>query len=405
VHNRICLFFPAIAAMTLLACTTETTTSASPATAAPDPGADPPAVDPPTSNPPAKPPSSALTPPAVKVDATFAGGAGIVDGSNEIQAMSPGPNGSTFVALRKAGGSLGWGNGTLLRRYLANGTLDASFATGGQLDTKRVANPGGLGVDASGNALVGGTGFYDSDVAVSPDAGNEVVVLRVTPAGVIDPTYGSGGRATLAGFSRANVWTTALRVRSDGGAYVAVYGRSNGKDAYGDFLVGPTGSAVTGYGTSGFVGSAYATDGAVVLGEDVAVPSDGGLARFGKDGAAKGNAIDDVVAMAKVAKDGSFVALASDGTTLALVHYSAAGVRDKAFVSAPLSDSLTDYEPLPDGSVLVADGADLAWVSAKGGAPVVVVKGAAPAKLTTTPDGKVLAMTAGSKPSIVRYTF
>jgi hypothetical protein len=35
----------------------------------------------------------------------------------------------------------------------------------------------------------------------------------------------------------------------------------------------------------------------------------------------------------------------------------------------------------------------------------VVVKGAAPAKLAATSDGKVLAMTAGSKPSIVRYTF
>jgi hypothetical protein len=360
---------------------------------------EPPATEPPATEPPAtEPPKADLTkPPSVKLDPGFAGGTGIADASNDIQSAAPGAQGMTYVALRKAGGSLGWGNGTLLRRYLADGTLDKSFATQGELDTKLVANPQALELDSTGRILVGGTGLYDPDT--TSDTGREIVVVRATSAGIVDTTYGISGRAKLV-FSPANVWTTSLRVRTDGSAFVAVWGRTSGNESYGSFLVGPSGSPLEAYGPNGFRTSPFPTDGAVALGGDVAVPTTAGLARFGADGAVKGYAIEAGVIAAKTAKDGSFV-----GKSFKLARFSAAGAKDTAFAGPTVSEGFADFAILPDGSVLVSDAGDLSWVSAKGGAATVVVKAASAAKLATTTDGKLLVTTSGSSAKVQRYVF
>lgn len=348
-------------------------------------------------------PTDPAKPPSLTVDGTFAGGSGVTDATHDLYAATPGPNGAVYVTLRKAGGAIGWGGGTLVRRYLEDGSRDAAFGAQGELDTKLVGNPQALATDAKGNVLVGGSGYYDGS---TPDTGNEVVVMRVTSAGAVDATYGSGGRIKLTTFTTANTFTTSLRVRDDGGAFVAVWGRTNGKERFGGHLVSATGAAVNGFGTNGLMSSPFPTDGALTVGNDVAVPTPSGYLLYGPDGAAKGTLIADGVAMAKMAPDGSFVAVVSDGTSLSLAHFSASGDKDKAFAASKVTDNFADYVPLADGSVLTADGADLSWVSPAGGAATVVVKGVSATALQLTAKGKLLVTrgAGGKGGTVVRYT-
>ncbi|WP_394823115.1 hypothetical protein [Pendulispora albinea] len=338
--------------------------------------------------------------PAVSIDSSFAAGSGITDATHRIYAAAPGPNGATYVALRKAGGSIGWGNGTLLRRYLADGTLDVSFATQGELPTTLVANPAALATDSEGRILVGGSGFPDS---TTTDTGKEIVVVRVTPAGAVDTTYGTGGRTKL-NFSAANTWSSALHVRSDHGALLAVYGRTNGKDSFGTFLIGATGAAVTGFGTSGFLGSTSSTEYGLTIGGDALVPTSTQLERFGADGKSKGAAIPTRVSGAKAGKDGSLTAVVTDGKASKLARFSADGKEDASFVAVPLAAGYRDFVVLDGGAVFYSDSEGLSWVPPKGGSSTNVVKSNALSRLKLTPEGKLL-VGATNYTKIVRYVF
>ncbi len=386
-------------AASLVACSVsaEPAPSPSPAPSATAPGTTDPAPSDPSTTPTDPVPA---TPPSPKLDATFAGGAGISDSTHEIQSAVSGPGGVTYVALRKAGGSIGWGNGTLVRRYTAAGKLDASFATAGELSTILVANPQALAVDAKGRVLVGGSGLYAPELGT--DTGREIVLVRVTTTGAVDTTWGSGGRAVLS-FSPANVWSTSVHPRDDGGALLSVYGRTSGKDTYGSFLLGASGAPVTGYGTNGFVGAGYPTDGALAVGNDVLVPTTEGLARYGADGKSAGLFISSGVAMIKSGKAGALTAVVAGSSTLYLARFDATGKRDAKFKAPTVSENITDFAIRPDGSVLVADDAGISWVSASGGAPVSVLAGVKAAKLETTADGSLLVLGAGDSPKVTRY--
>jgi uncharacterized delta-60 repeat protein len=77
----------------------------------------------------------------------------------------------------------------IVAEYNSDGTLNTSFATSGIFNTSAgSANAFGtaVNVDASGNILVGG----------NDDSGN-VVLIRLTSAGALDSTFGTGGVATL----------------------------------------------------------------------------------------------------------------------------------------------------------------------------------------------------------------
>jgi hypothetical protein len=338
----------------------------------------------------------------VKADPTFAGGAGIADTTHDIYSAIPGPDGVTYVALRKAGGAIGWGSGTLLRRYLANGALDTSFATQGELSTLLVANPQGIGIDGTGRVLVGGTGLYDPDT--TSDSGKEIVVVRVTPAGDVDTSYGFSGRAKLS-FSAANTWTTALRVLGDGSVFVSAGGRTSGNESFGSYLVNASGQAVSAFGTAGFLSSAFPVDGAYAIGGEVLIPKSGGLVRYGADGKPKGAAIEAAVVAVKNGKDGALTAVVTDGEKFNLARFSSTGKADKTFVGPELSEGFTDFVVLADGGVIFGDKGDLSWVGPKGGAAAVVVKGAASGSLALTDDGKLLATGSGSSAKVLRYTF
>ena len=396
-RSTVSLVLAPIVAASVAACSISADPTPTPSPS-PSPTTSPGPADPAAPADPATPDPTPAKAPTAKLDATFAG---IADATNEIQSMALGPSGVTYVAFRKAGGSIGWGNGTIVRRYTSTGKLDATFGTAGETSTILVANPQALAVDSKGRVLVGGSGLYAPEQ--TSDTGREIVAVRMTAAGAVDTTWGSGGRAVLS-FSPANVWSTSARARDDGGLFLSVYGRTNGKDTYGSFLLSPTGAPVTTYGTNGFVGASYPTDGAVAVGNDVLVPTTEGLVRYGADGKSAGTFVSSGVAMIKASK-GGFTAIVAGSSTLYLARFDASGKRDAAFKAPTVAEDVTDFAVRADGSVLVADPKGISWVSPSGGALVSILPGVSADKLAVTSDDRLMVLGAGDSPKVSRYVF
>ncbi len=383
--------------LSLVACSVDTTPITPPGPPAageetPAPGEEtPPAAKAPT-------PGPVVTAPKLTPDPAFTA---IADAANDLYAAAPAEGDKTYVTFRKAGGAIGWGSGTLVRRYLATGALDTSFATGGTLTTTLVANPNGLAIDTSGRVLVGGTGLYDPDT--TSDTGREIVVLRVA-GGAIDTTYGSQGRAVLS-FSPANTFTTNLVARADGGVFVSVFGRTSGNESYGSFLVDAKGAPVAGYGPGGFRSAEGPTDAAFALGDDIILPGAVGLARIGPTGTGKTPLLTTPMAWATRAEDGAVFAVVASKTSagIELARFEASGKRDTTFAPVPVDDSFRDVALLPDGGLLLADAKGISWAGKTGGALTLVsdtkaerlfVLGGAK-KLEVVADKKVLRFTLG----------
>jgi hypothetical protein len=335
-----------------------------------------------------------VTTPTLAVDPSFAA---IAETRNEIYSVALADAGAVYVALRKAGGSLGWGNGTLLRRYDASGKMDPGFASGGELTTLLVANPSGLAIDASGKILIGGSGMYDPPT--TSDTGKEVIVVRVNTAGTIDSSYGAAGRSKL-NFSAANVWTSSIKTLSGGAVFVSAWGRTNGKESFGSFLLNPNGSAAMGYGSAGFAPSPFPTDGALASADTVLVPTSGGLVRYGADGASKGVAIRAGISAVRANKSGALFALVARGQKFVLARYTPDGAADKAFADVEVGQDLVAFEPLADGSCLIATPTELQWTAPTGGSAVSVLPGVSADTLLATADGKLLIT---SKTGVTRY--
>ena len=122
------------------------------------------------------------------LDAGF-GSAGLVVGPvvGRALAVALQPDGRIVVAGDDAAGDF------RVARYLADGTLDASFGTGGQVTTDIAG-----GTDTARNLVLQPNGA----IVVSGDPfGNDLGtdVARYTAAGVLDASFGNGGKVTLPG--------------------------------------------------------------------------------------------------------------------------------------------------------------------------------------------------------------
>jgi uncharacterized delta-60 repeat protein len=90
----------------------------------------------------------------------------------------------------------GWSS-LLVARLNADGTRDTTFGPNGQgyvdtaLSSGAAPNSDSVTLDGSGNILVGGANYNPSLGALSP------VVVRYTPAGLPDPTFGTNGEVFL----------------------------------------------------------------------------------------------------------------------------------------------------------------------------------------------------------------
>jgi len=164
------------------------------------------------------------------LDATFGGGDGklttaIGNGSDYAQAVAIDSQDRAVVAGFSSNGS---NNDFAVVRYTSAGALDATFGTGGKVTT-----PIGSGhdygeaaaIDSQGRVVVAGYSFNASN----PD----FAVVRYTSAGVLDATFGTGGKVTTA---IGSGWDAGRAVVVDSQDRVVVAGASfNGSDD--DFAV------------------------------------------------------------------------------------------------------------------------------------------------------------------------
>lgn len=208
--------------------------------------------------------------------------------------------------------------GTYVARYTAAGALDPSYGVGG-VRSVSIA-PGAevvrdVVIDGAGRALVGG-------FVTAPDYPDEtdLFVLRLTPAGAPDPTFG-GGDGVI----------TIDRTNHDRGGALAVSGGrilvAAGVDTGGNFGLQWTVFGLTGTGAldAGFSGDGetslpVATVGSFDSLRDIAVQADGKIVLGGSSGAE--------FASARLTKAGVLdPTYGGDGVARALVENGGAGYR------------------------------------------------------------------------------
>lgn len=196
-----------------------------------------------------------------------------------------------------------------LVRYNTDGTLDATFGTGGKVTTAI-----GSGRDGPGAATLQAD---DRIVVIGYTVGvtTDELVARFDSAGALDPTFGTGGIVAL-DFDGRNDSGAAVAVQSDGSIVVA--GTSYNGNFFGDGTV----ATLARLDASGTLDPAFGTAGRVV--ESVAY-----------------NSLFQALA---IQTDGSIVAYGATGylqnLTFRLFRYDASGTADPGFAGGP-----TDFSP------------------------------------------------------------
>ena len=135
----------------------------------------------------------------------------------------------------------------IILKYLPNGLLDNTFGNGGVVvDPQNVVSRGQtICVDSEGNVFVSG------------NAGEDMVVLKYTSAGILDENFAIQGRIVetdLAGGSKSN-YSNSLKLDSAGNIYISGYGWGNN----GNFA-----AVMLKYTSSGVRDTAFGTDGILV---------------------------------------------------------------------------------------------------------------------------------------------
>jgi uncharacterized delta-60 repeat protein len=136
----------------------------------------------------------------------------------------------------------------VVARFNTNGTADAGFGSGGVVLTQvNVSDSfGGLAIQGDGKIVVSGS---ENNAATSPSL---LCVLRYNTGGALDPGFGTGGIATLPSpGGNVNANDSGVVIQADG--EIVAGGRYN---AAGWILaaarVSPSGAVDTGYGSGGW---------------------------------------------------------------------------------------------------------------------------------------------------------
>jgi uncharacterized delta-60 repeat protein len=226
-----------------------------------------------------------------------------------------------------------------LTRYNADGTLDTTFGTAGVTATPFAgadAVPAAVAVLADGDIVVAGTATtYAADgVTVT---GSQFAVAEYTPAGALDPSFGTGGTTTLQFATGDTDVLHALAIGPGGVIYLGGTANAGGAglDLFGVAALTAKGSPDTAFGT-------------------------GGTVRADVPGVVNGQAVVNGLA---VQKNGALVAAgqvtSSSGTTeVALARFTKAGVLDRTFgTKGWVTDSVGGLYDAADSVALQANGA------------------------------------------------
>jgi uncharacterized delta-60 repeat protein len=169
-----------------------------------------------------------------------------------------------------------------LARYNPDGSLDVNFGSGGTLTTS-FSQPG-LVVTSQANAVALQP---DGDIVVAgtanfnPGSGfkNSIIIARYTPGGDLDPNFGSGGKVRTDLTAGSQDFGFALVRQSDG--KLVVGGRASDNMAVLRYTT--TGALDAGFGTGGVVTTAFAAGQSTAYG--VTLQSGGQIVAAGAAGA------------------------------------------------------------------------------------------------------------------------
>ena len=153
-------------------------------------------------------------------------------------------------------------NDFALARYNANGRLDASFGTGGEVTTSfgpdTSATAVGVAIQADGKIVVAGT-VQDFDTNFIDEFG----LARYNANGSLDATFGTGGEVTTSFGPDASAFAAGLAIQPDGKIVVAGTVQDFSTDFISEFGLArynTDGSLDAGFGSGGLVTTNFGPD-------------------------------------------------------------------------------------------------------------------------------------------------
>jgi uncharacterized delta-60 repeat protein len=266
-----------------------------------------------------------------------------------------------------------------LARYNANGTLDTTFGTNGKVTTNGVGggiggpNNLGMAVDASGRILVAGKA-------------SSAALVRYTPNGALDTSFGTGG------FLSSNISSAGVVLQPDGKIVLAsaLYNPATGTNSFTTDRFNADGTADSTFGSGGVV-TTYLPLGGGFGG--VTIQGDGKIVVSGTEGGATTNGRY----LLRYNPDGSLDATFGTGGTVAVrpptgSFRNAQGVAVQAdgkiiangrFLDATQNVYFAALRVNPDGSVDTGYGTG-GWATAQ------VPPSGGPNAMALEPDGRLL---------------
>jgi uncharacterized delta-60 repeat protein len=153
--------------------------------------------------------------------------------------------------------SFNTGTDFALARYNADGSLDASFGAGGKVITDVAVNGNdflaGLALQSDGKIIAAG-----SSIPLGPD-GSNFAVVRYDTNGVLDPTFGTGGIASI-DFGSAREIGRAVALQLDGKIVVGGETTTDFRPQFALARYNVDGTADATFGTGGFSTTSFSPD-------------------------------------------------------------------------------------------------------------------------------------------------
>jgi uncharacterized delta-60 repeat protein len=271
--------------------------------------------------------------PAGTLDTTFGSGGIVVTKFPNYKIGTAKYYGSDYIvsaALQADGKIVAAGHNRDLVRYNSNGSLDTTFGSGGI-----VTYPSGV---AWGAALL--IQPSNGDIVVAGEASNtspsSIVLLRYTPSGALDPTFGTGGEVvtTVTGL---RIYDRSLALENGDIVAGGWAGTGGYPDYYSWFLARytPGGSLDTTFGSGGIVNTQLGTDLGGTLVQSLLVQPDGKIVAVGM----------------------ASTSTVNGNTAWALGRYNVDGSLDSSFGTGGIvTSSITGNDKVVSGSALQSNG-------------------------------------------------
>jgi uncharacterized delta-60 repeat protein len=308
--------------------------------------------------------------------------------STAARAVTIQPDGKIVLAgSYSVGGGLGH---FALVRYNTDGSLDASFGTGGIVTTTVDGNDFATAVAVQSDGklvVVGGAGPAGS-------LASDFAVLRYNTNGTLDGSFGTGGKVETPAPSGTDAAANAVLIQPDGKIVVGGHTSTSGSDFHFAVLRYNTNGSLDGsFGSGGEVfdnfggsfsledvrGLALQADGKIVAAgsvkDSVTDREALALARYDPNGSLDKtfngtgrttlnlNGANDAAAAVTIQANGKIVVAGNDGASFLIAQYNADGTLDTAFGSAGTAtqkltpkgnDSASDLAIQTDGTIVVA---------------------------------------------------